>query len=468
MAQSSGNYCLVLKILEFITCPNSVLTLQYATSTTNEYFIGVDHFISLLFSSIFCTYYKSIHCVKKSFEEVNSDGFDEANECLNVIMQSYPTRKTLMQYIATLSNKDLLSTRALVFALNSTCKLFYKLPSEKLNQRIKPLFMRSTRKSGSTYVSMVPKDRISSRRGNNGEMLDATHMVLTSLNCLTENVKFLEMIAHTWKFSEVKEMHFTLLLISLCFIAIDGGPITTIPTEETNRDGFIEKCEDLNILMNAPYSVQKEIAKYFVTFNNSDLLSVAATCKSLCGFTKKMLNERMKPLIITNGTTDQQIFSIYEENLYTHDFLMLNQVNSQFCLQKLSDKISLFFPDDGLINIHPRSAVIFPKFYNASVDFFVYDSRHVFYSPFQSKMVSRIFYDRESNYGFLDSALDLLIETPCFFLYCSRNLKLGLLNLYHKYDNTTRPTSTISTQPFDLAEAHPLTMILWSGPLAYL
>uniref|UniRef100_A0A8R1XS81 F-box domain-containing protein n=1 Tax=Onchocerca volvulus TaxID=6282 RepID=A0A8R1XS81_ONCVO len=108
------------------------------------------------------------------------------------------------------------------------------------------------------------------------------------------------MIAHTWKFSEVKEMHFTLSLISLCFIAIDGGPITTIPTEETNRDGFIEKCEYLNILMNAPYPVQKEIAKYFVTFNNSDLLSVAATCKSLSELTKRILNERIKPLIITN------------------------------------------------------------------------------------------------------------------------------------------------------------------------
>uniref|UniRef100_A0A2K6VP74 F-box domain-containing protein n=1 Tax=Onchocerca volvulus TaxID=6282 RepID=A0A2K6VP74_ONCVO len=174
------------------------------------------------------------------------------------------------------------------------------------------------------------------------------------------------MITHIWKFSEVKEMHFTLLLISLCFIAINGGPITTIPTEETNRDGFIEKCEYLNILMNAPYPVQKEIAKYFVTFNNSDLLSVAATCKSFCKPAKKVLNKRMKPLIITNGTTDQQIFSTNEENFYSYNFLMLPKWQPEFALffdNETSKQYMSRFPRSFQIvphNSHLQISFIYP------------------------------------------------------------------------------------------------------------
>uniref|UniRef100_A0A8R1TMR4 F-box domain-containing protein n=2 Tax=Onchocerca TaxID=6281 RepID=A0A8R1TMR4_ONCVO len=67
-------------------------------------------------------------------------------------MQTYPTRKTLMQYITTLNNEDLLSTRA-------TCKSFYKLTSEELDRRIKPVFIENIKEFDVDNVSMFPNWR---------------------------------------------------------------------------------------------------------------------------------------------------------------------------------------------------------------------------------------------------------------------------------------------------------------------
>uniref|UniRef100_A0A8R1TNG9 Uncharacterized protein n=1 Tax=Onchocerca volvulus TaxID=6282 RepID=A0A8R1TNG9_ONCVO len=48
-----------------------------------------------------------------------------------------------------------------------------------------------------------------------------------------------KMIAHTWKFAEMKEILFLLLLISPSFIAINGAPVTKkmkfTPKELANR-----------------------------------------------------------------------------------------------------------------------------------------------------------------------------------------------------------------------------------------
>uniref|UniRef100_A0A8R1TM57 Uncharacterized protein n=1 Tax=Onchocerca volvulus TaxID=6282 RepID=A0A8R1TM57_ONCVO len=46
------------------------------------------------------------------------------------------------------------------------------------------------------------------------------------------------MIAHTWKFAEIKEILFLLLLISLCFIAINGAPVTK-KMKFTPKDGML-------------------------------------------------------------------------------------------------------------------------------------------------------------------------------------------------------------------------------------
>ncbi|VDO45660.1 unnamed protein product [Onchocerca flexuosa] len=38
------------------------------------------------------------------------------------------------------------------------------------------------------------------------------------------------MIAHPWKFTQMKEIHFAFLPFSFCFIAINGAPTAATPT----------------------------------------------------------------------------------------------------------------------------------------------------------------------------------------------------------------------------------------------
>ncbi|VDM99905.1 unnamed protein product, partial [Onchocerca ochengi] len=126
------------------------------------------------------------------------------------------------------------------------------------------------------------------------------------------------------------------------------------------------------------------------------------TCKSLHRLANKLLNVRNKPIIITNGTisgtADQQISSTYEEN-DTNDFLMLQRWHPEVALifddcnnptpieympfdcayfqiipYDSRFDILLNFPTGGMLaNNHPRSGVVFPKMYDATVKFIFHD-----------------------------------------------------------------------------------------------
>uniref|UniRef100_A0A8R1U0I1 F-box domain-containing protein n=1 Tax=Onchocerca volvulus TaxID=6282 RepID=A0A8R1U0I1_ONCVO len=227
------------------------------------------------------------------------------------------------------------------------------------------------------------------------------------------------MIARTWKFAEVKEILFALLLISLCFIAINGAPVTKkmkfSPKEEI--DGFSETNEHLSVVMRS-YPILKRLTQYFATLNNKDLLSVRGTCKSFHGLANKLLDGRNKPLIITNGTVsgtvDRQIFSSYEET-GINDFLELRRWQPEiallfddcnnptprqympfdclyFQIVPYDDRfdILLKFPTGGMLgNNHPRSGVIIPKMYDAFTNFIVLTNEFQYLSANESKMLHK-------------------------------------------------------------------------------
>uniref|UniRef100_A0A8R1TNI5 Uncharacterized protein n=1 Tax=Onchocerca volvulus TaxID=6282 RepID=A0A8R1TNI5_ONCVO len=101
------------------------------------------------------------------------------------------------------------------------------------------------------------------------------------------------MIARTWKFAEVKEILFALLLISLCSIAINGAPINMTPTEQTN--GSNETNEHLSVVLRS-YPLLKRLTQYFGTLNNKDLLSARGLV--LCSrFVNLLLNFDLFPTI---------------------------------------------------------------------------------------------------------------------------------------------------------------------------
>ncbi|OZC06107.1 hypothetical protein X798_06908 [Onchocerca flexuosa] len=223
------------------------------------------------------------------------------------------------------------------------------------------------------------------------------------------------MIAYTWKFAEVKEILFALLLILICFTAIDGAPINTISTEQTN--GFNETNEHLSVVM-LSYPTLKRLTQYFTTLNNKDLLSARGSCKSFHELASKLLNVRNKPLIITNGiissTIDQQIFSTYKK-INTSDFLKLQRWQPEFAL--LFDDcnkptlsrympfdclhfqirpydnrfdILLNFPNGRVLgNNLPRNGVIIPKMRDASVNFIISSDRFKLFSTEELKMLHK-------------------------------------------------------------------------------
>uniref|UniRef100_A0A8R1U239 Uncharacterized protein n=1 Tax=Onchocerca volvulus TaxID=6282 RepID=A0A8R1U239_ONCVO len=212
------------------------------------------------------------------------------------------------------------------------------------------------------------------------------------------------MVAHSWKLPEMKKILFMLLTISVCFIVINGTPITTTPTERRDNDGFNGTCKDPNFMMDF-YPIRKRLLKYFATLNNSDLLSARASCESLYKLASEVLNRRIKPFIIINGTVnsavDQQIISterhIASVNWYSYyfgNFLTLRDRQSKIALlfdncnnptpqehQPFTPICLQFVPYDNrfeindlsanygdLGNNHPRNAVIIPKMYDASAD----------------------------------------------------------------------------------------------------
>uniref|UniRef100_A0A8R1TMH1 Uncharacterized protein n=1 Tax=Onchocerca volvulus TaxID=6282 RepID=A0A8R1TMH1_ONCVO len=236
------------------------------------------------------------------------------------------------------------------------------------------------------------------------------------------------MIAHTWKFAEVKEILFALLLISFCFSAINGAPVTKkmkfTPKEE--MDGLSEANEYLSVLMRS-YPLLKRQTQYFATLNDKDSLSVRGlvlcsrfvnllTCKSFHGLASKLLNVRNKPLIITNGTisdtTGQQIFSTYKK-VDVNDFLMLQRWQPKIAL--LFDDCSnptpiqympfdclyfqivpynnrfdivLSFPTGRMLgNNYPRSGLIIPKMYDAFINFKILKNRYEHLTADESKML---------------------------------------------------------------------------------
>ncbi|OZC12934.1 hypothetical protein X798_00569 [Onchocerca flexuosa] len=207
-----------------------------------------------------------------------------------------------------------------------------------------------------------------------------------------------------WTLSEMKKIFLVLLIISVCSIVINGTPITTTPAERRDSDGFNGTCKDSCVMMDF-YPIRKRLLGHFTTFNNSDLLSARATCKSLHKLASGVLNRRIKPLIIVNGTVvstiDQQIISTSKEHMrpidwrsyHMDDFLTLQErqsctalifddcnnptsrqliPTSACCLQVVPHDdhfgVDCFILNNRQLgNNHPRSALIFPKMYQANV-----------------------------------------------------------------------------------------------------
>ncbi|VIO90750.1 Uncharacterized protein BM_BM10661 [Brugia malayi] len=173
-------------------------------------------------------------------------------------------------------------------------------------------------------------------------------------------------------------------------------------------------------MMDISKPITDSITKNFATFKNSDLLSMRNVCKYFRKSANEVLNERIKPLVIVNGTirnaANQKIFSLYKQQLNTisasddefKNFSMLQKWHAENGLlfddyndltplkRRLSGPMYLriapfgnsmiidhelsLYSGSKLSNGHPRSAIIFPKMPHASISMKVFAGRAHVYS----------------------------------------------------------------------------------------